>query len=410
MFLAILLSVVYGGYHGYYSQNPEEIFNAGDMVCKWEYGIPGETNDYLPDGERRKLIVGGGVASDGEYPWHAMQLNGCGGTIIDREWILTAAHCMFDQEQNKLDEIVLSFGEGLVHRVSSEIFVHPDWDYSTAENDIALVKVEPLPCHLRPIKPVKLLDSGFDIDGCTAFMQGHGLTESPDTEQVEEEMSAPSWIEPQRYRAVLYNEETGRVEEQNLPTFNELVSKVYAHDNPICAGLAFDAMEDTYRWYGYYGRPYGYGYGGYANYYGHGHYLGRRLLEVEDSAQANDLKEAQICATTPGEDTCGGDSGGPLLIDMDTSKTSHHYVIAGITSYGEECAIKPAVYTTVSAHKEWIKSVFPNAPFQKVKECDRNDYEEGGGEKRMIAELIWRQDLVAELSEEITEISKELFE
>ncbi len=49
-------------------------------------------------GER---IVGGRAARDGEFPWqisiyrfNSMQVSFCGGSIIDKNTILTAAHCV----------------------------------------------------------------------------------------------------------------------------------------------------------------------------------------------------------------------------------------------------------------------------------------------------------------------------
>ena len=43
-------------------------------------------------------IVGGSDASVGSWPWQvSMHFQGnfiCGGTLIHREWVLTAAHCM----------------------------------------------------------------------------------------------------------------------------------------------------------------------------------------------------------------------------------------------------------------------------------------------------------------------------
>ena len=45
-------------------------------------------------------IVGGGTAAVGELPWQVVVFPGpfmCGGTLIDVNWVLTAAHCVFDK-------------------------------------------------------------------------------------------------------------------------------------------------------------------------------------------------------------------------------------------------------------------------------------------------------------------------
>jgi secreted trypsin-like serine protease len=44
-------------------------------------------------------IVGGLKAKKGQFPWQVLiQMDGqfmCGGSLIDPEWVLTAAHCVF---------------------------------------------------------------------------------------------------------------------------------------------------------------------------------------------------------------------------------------------------------------------------------------------------------------------------
>lgn len=43
-------------------------------------------------------IVGGLKAKKGQFPWQVLiQMDGqylCGGSLIDPEWVLTAAHCV----------------------------------------------------------------------------------------------------------------------------------------------------------------------------------------------------------------------------------------------------------------------------------------------------------------------------
>ncbi|XP_065082403.1 CLIP domain-containing serine protease B4-like [Ochlerotatus camptorhynchus] len=66
------------------------------------------------------------------------------------------------------------------------------------------------------------------------------------------------------------------------------------------------------------------------------------------------LTEAQICAGgKDGQDTCNGDSGGPLMKEV--SEQGRHYVI-GVVSFGpKKCGEQlPGVYTKVEHYHQWI--------------------------------------------------------
>ncbi|XP_048484751.1 trypsin-1-like [Plutella xylostella] len=70
----------------------------------------------------------------------------------------------------------------------------------------------------------------------------------------------------------------------------------------------------------------------------------------------------QVCSGDPtgAVDTCWGDSGGPLQVEipLPTTEGKIHYVI-GITSFGVGCGQPdtPGVYTKVSSYLDWIESV-----------------------------------------------------
>ncbi|CAF1070795.1 unnamed protein product, partial [Brachionus calyciflorus] len=65
----------------------------------------------------------------------------------------------------------------------------------------------------------------------------------------------------------------------------------------------------------------------------------------------------QVCAGEfkGGKDTCQGDSGGPLFVS-EIVNGIEKYVLAGITSYGDGCAQPgfPGIYTKVGPYLKWI--------------------------------------------------------
>ncbi|XP_055908350.1 trypsin-1-like [Eupeodes corollae] len=132
-------------------------------------------------------IVGGTQVRHNKYPWMAQLLKGsrnlfCGGALINDRYILTAAHCIHNNNWQsisvRLQEYDRSFNavkNGITRKVSKAI-VHEKYNPTTVENDIALLRLDsPVPL-TDPLRPICLPAANQNFDLKQGIVAGWGLT------------------------------------------------------------------------------------------------------------------------------------------------------------------------------------------------------------------------------------------
>lgn len=108
-------------------------------------------------------IVGGDLVQNNSWPWACALVQEiprfgkmtyrqfCGCTVIDKEWVMTAAHCAFElSDAQFLYYVKVYVGDEDLDRVKenpakkfnvSQLIVHKGFIMSSKHNDIALVKL-----------------------------------------------------------------------------------------------------------------------------------------------------------------------------------------------------------------------------------------------------------------------------
>jgi len=253
-------------------------------------------------------VVGGTPVPNGKYPFMTSiqadtskrppyKEHFCGGTLIDRDSVMTAAHCVvfigketnnrtLDYRDVRLDVgvTVLNTDQGQRRRIErlSHIRVHPD--YNGRRNNKFDVAVIRLNNPVNGIEPIERADpaSGDDLESPPddAIVAGWGDTR------------------PQPPTGGVPSEFPRRMREATPPLVSDAQCKA-AYDRP----------------------------------------------RVPPSLSV--YPAVMVCAGQTGEDACQGDSGGPMFVG-ETAETRRQI---GITSYGLGCGAPrfPGVYTEVNS-------------------------------------------------------------
>uniref|UniRef100_A0A3B3HP20 Peptidase S1 domain-containing protein n=1 Tax=Oryzias latipes TaxID=8090 RepID=A0A3B3HP20_ORYLA len=127
-------------------------------------------------------IVGGQDAPAGFWPWQ-VSLQGsrhfCGGSLINNQWVLTAAHCFPSGPTVQMLVLGLQSLQGSnpnrVSRTITTLIVHPNFNSATQNNDIALLQLSSPVTFTNYITPVCLPSTGSTFySGVNTWVTGWG--------------------------------------------------------------------------------------------------------------------------------------------------------------------------------------------------------------------------------------------
>ncbi|XP_019208872.1 serine protease 27-like [Oreochromis niloticus] len=176
---------------------------------------------------KNSRIVGGENASPGSWPWQVtlfIDESLCGGSLITDQWVLTAAHCITPSDRNSTivylgHNYLFDPDPNKVTQTLEDIICHPEYDASTNDNDICLVKLSTPVKFTDYIQPICLASENSTFyNGTSSWVTGFGDTTGSE--------SFPETLQ-----------------EVNVPIVGNNECKCYYQDiteiteNMICAGL-----------------------------------------------------------------------------------------------------------------------------------------------------------------------------
>ncbi|KMQ96805.1 serine proteinase stubble [Lasius niger] len=155
----------------------------------------------------QERIVGGKNADPGEWPWIAALFNAgrqfCGGSLIDDQHVLTAAHCVVNMNSWDVARLTVRLGDyniktnneiRHIERRVKRVVRHRGFNSRTLYNDVALLTLSEPVEFTEQIRPICLPTGSQLYQGKTATVIGWGsLRESGPQPAILQEVSIPVW-------------------------------------------------------------------------------------------------------------------------------------------------------------------------------------------------------------------------
>ncbi|XP_076821299.1 CUB and sushi domain-containing protein 3-like [Clavelina lepadiformis] len=362
----------------------------------------------LPQGGR---IIGGKAAKSKSWPWQATlsyfdptvlatyRRTFAGGSLINTNWILTAAHVFqnFIKDKNWEKNVIITLGiieipttrrPGLPSSVQvfdADIVVqHPSFTIETFDYDVALIKVGR---KFREFGGRWVVEEGSHAVEYTSYIKPvclPCLEGSCFRRQFQQNELSATWED-------LSFEQQCILEERWVTQNEQLVGEVDQHD-VIAKVTGFGATEPTDSPRRRSGPSLRLNEGEVKLFNNIRCAAARKQMADDDLVENIHFTKRMLCAIGGNDsdviDACSGDSGGPLVTQINDTQTAEScWVQIGIVSWGLGCGesfeingtrkFYPGYYANVASLMKWIKPIAANvsaASRAKVNElvCPRN--------------------------------------